>query len=439
MFQMKNDASLSNLHAGSNKNSKPSITRIRGVMSAHPTNLSLIETRQSPKILTGKYRDDSGYYNGAKIAFSQLDVPIGKMAKGTKLPAQFERKEIEKIFNKTINTGFFKPQGKTNSPLLSEEEKNNNLNNGGELKPSPSFYNIDSIKARKMSAENYTSNPNNVNNNNQESNIIPTVNSGNKNLNIENNNSSILPEAKASINMNNTTYDKWMPKNYLEFERLVKTAHSNRGKDLYTSVGPSLPYVSVKEIKKKQQESDIFFTRKSRNIMENFDKVRESHNKSKGMDYQDSDIFMMKNNPLALQKNAEKYLDAAKKSQVYSSSSRSNSEWQPKNAYASLLNHSSTNYNLLNPEAKNTSRTKGQILNESHTGNSFNPTFKQKSLCEFIDLTRVGVPNPNKEFLSAFNKSKNGFGRESNLCSAYLDLHKMYRGISERPFVKKIV
>ena len=289
-----------------------------------------------------------------------------------------------------------------------------------------------------MSEENYTSNQNNANNN-QESNPISMVNSGNKNLNIENNKSSILPEAKTSINMNKTTYDKWMPKNYLEFERLVKTAHSNRGKDLSTSVGPNLPYVSVKEIKKKQQESDIFFTRKTRNIMENFDKVRESHNKSKGIDYQDSDIFMMKNNPLALQKNAEKYLDAAKKSQVYSSSSRSNSEWQPKNAYASLLNHSSTNYNLLNPEAKNTSRTKGQILIESQAGNNFNPIFKQKSLCEFIDLTRVGVPNPNKEFLSAFNKSKNGFGRESNLCSAYLDLHKMYRGISERPFVKKIV
>ncbi len=57
----------------------------------------------------------------------------------------------------------------------------------------------------------------------------------------------------------------------------------------------------------------------------------------------------------------------------------------------------------------------------------------------FNDLTRVGVPNSNKEFLNAYSKSKNAFARNSNLCATYLDIHRLYKDMSDKPFVKKII
>jgi hypothetical protein len=107
---MKNDASLSKLNAdiaGVNQG----VTRNRSIASAHPSNypnLKLYDTRQSPKMQSGKLRDMKFQTVQLQMPFSQLDLPIGKLSRGTNVPAQFERKEMEKIFNQTVNIGFYK-------------------------------------------------------------------------------------------------------------------------------------------------------------------------------------------------------------------------------------------------------------------------------------------------------------------------------------------
>ena len=80
--------------------------------------------------------------------------------------------------------------------------------------------------------------------------------------------------------------DRWMPPNFKEYERQIKTACSNR--ENY------LPKVSVKEVKEKMLESDIFFLKKNDYTTENFEKTREKSQKSKGFDYLESDIFNKK-------------------------------------------------------------------------------------------------------------------------------------------------
>jgi hypothetical protein len=477
---MKNDTSLSKLNAdipGVNQG----VTRNRSIASAHPSNypnLKLYDTRQSPKMQSGKLRDMKFQTVQLQMPFSQLDLSIGKLSRGTNVPAQFERKEMEKIFNQTVNIGFYKKSQNSQIGNLNEVTKNNSQafnedenNNNKILQQSKSFY-VTKDRSCTPLQENNTNTRKNSGEAEGETGIVKSKkqlknnsiisspeNEGvsgqirqlsQSNSPIENclpveSKNLVLPSTTKQdnnfLNQAQVTNDKWMPTNYREYERQVKTAHARLRDPNFTTNTPGdrLPSVSVKEIKKKAQESDIFFTKNSKYKEQNFNKARENHHKSKAIDYQDSDIFMLKNNNLSLEKNAEKYLEAQNKIAAYNTSSRSNSEWQPKNACASLLNHGSTKYSLLNPDAKNSSKTKEQIIAESMSINNFNPIFKQKSLCEFLDLTRVGVPNPNKEYLNALKKTKNGFGREANMCSTYLDLHRMYRGISDRPFVKKIV
>ncbi len=439
---MKNDSSFAKLNVDATVLNQR-ITRNRSVASAHPSNypnLKLFESRQSPKMESGKLRKENQLSsNQLFMPFSQLDLPIGKISKGTNLPSQYERKEMEKIFNQTAHLGFYRKNNFKENAVLNDVTSNSNINqllnqedkNNKNLKQSKSFY---VSKEKNVSPILDNTEVNNVNNVNRKISMEVPNQSENEKSNIQLKINTIKPSKET---------DKWIPKNYREHERLIKTAHIRFRDPNYSSntLGDRLPNVSVKEIKTKSQESDIFFTKNPKFIEgnNNFNKIQKNSLKSKAIDYQDSDIFMLKNNNLSLEKNAEKYLESKNKIAVYNSSSRSNSEWQPNSANASLLNHGSTKHNILNPDAKNYSKTKEQIIAESISLNNFNPIFKQKSLCEFLDLTRVGVPNPNKEYLNALKKSKNGFGREANICSTYLDLHRMYRGISDRPFVKKIV
>jgi hypothetical protein len=252
-------------------------------------------------------------------------------------------------------------------------------------------------------------------------------------------------ETNTNNNFNTMTYrDKFIQRNvktavryngkesfFKEYERHAKTSQSKTRPEK-----SCFPEVSVKEIKLKAQESDIFFNKRTDNIKENFEQVRENYNSRGKPDHINSDIFNLKKDKTANNKNSEKYLDKTNKTVTYNVSSKSNSEWHIKNNYASLFNHCSTKFHILNPHIKNIFKTKEEICEESK---NFNPTFRQKSLCEFIDLTRVGVPNPNKEYLNALNKSKQVFNRDSNICASYLDLQRLYKNLSDPPFVKKFI
>ena len=108
----------------------------------------------------------------------------------------------------------------------------------------------------------------------------------------------------------------------------------------------------------------------------------------------------MKNDPLSISKSGEKSYFKPRPDYKYTVSRESNSQWHPKNLMPTLLNYSSTEHHILNPGIKNISNTKKELEEQCekvstnyHLGN------RQKSLCEFIDLSRVGAPHQNKDYL----------------------------------------
>lgn len=379
---MKSDKVNNPISQGSTTTNFFSATNINNITDAFRSNRQFsagpkMLMKQSPKITSGKIRPGTRgpefNKDTTEKLFSQLDIPINKIATGTKLPQQYikrDEEELQKIFN--------------------GEEPINDLKQNEET------------KQFSKTANNFFT-TRNTNHNTAYNKFIPDI---------------------PTINdMKESRPDSLKPGRFSEYERLVKTSHTNRH-------NPNFPIVNAKEIKSKMQSSDVFFRKK-----DNQDIIQCSHSKQKALDYQDSDIFNHKNNLISNNKSGEPYMIKDPKKVYYSITSKSNSEWHTKNSVPTLLNYTSAEYHLLNPGIKNISKTKKDIV---ESAGMFNPTYRQKSICEFIDLTRVGVPNPNKEYLQAFNKAKFSFGRNTNLCGSYLNVHRMYKNMSDRPFVKKI-
>lgn len=66
-----------------------------------------------------------------------------------------------------------------------------------------------------------------------------------------------------------------------------------------------------------------------------------------------------------------------------------------------------------------------------------NPVHRQKCITEFVDLTRNFVPNYNKDFVDAIHKEERIFAKNQNMCSNFLNLHKEYKNLCDKPFYKK--
>jgi hypothetical protein len=198
-------------------------------------------------------------------------------------------------------------------------------------------------------------------------------------------------------------------------ERVYKTSQSSR---------TAMANCNAFDIKTKMQRSDVFFLKAS-----NGEPIEIKGNNR----YKESDIFFQKDNEISKSKTGEKYLFKLNV-KPYNSISQSNSQWIDKNAYPNLLGHSSIEFHILNPDIKNITKTKQKVLGEPTSGN---PVNKQKSLCEFFDLNRISCANPNKEYHNAINTTSKPFHRTSNVCGAYLDLYKDYRGLTDRPFSNK--
>jgi len=209
-----------------------------------------------------------------------------------------------------------------------------------------------------------------------------------------------------------------------DYERKLHTSHTSRGLELK----------KVKEIKIKMQASDPFFREKYDYNDDKFNKEKQIFIKTK-KDKFDSNIFFNKEiEDVRKGKSIDKFILSNTTNKIYGINSSSRSEWSPKNSKFSLLNHTSVPFSVLNSGVKSFSKTKGEIYELSGE----NAANKQKAICEFIDVARVFHPNPNKEYLNAL-KSKNPFNQNSNICSNYLNLHRMYGSLCENPFVKKII
>lgn len=184
------------------------------------------------------------------------------------------------------------------------------------------------------------------------------------------------------------------------------------------------------EIKSKCNKSNVLTS----------DKINDSHSKtqsnffSQNNKYFQSDIFNL-NDKLSSQKTAEKYTtnEFKKNYKPYTVSSKSNSEWKAFTAHPTLLGHTNIKFHILNPGVKSDTKTREELLGYS----GFNPIHRQKMLSEYIDITRVGCPNPSSEFRTNYSNNPKIFNRISDNCTKFLDNHhKNYKIICNPPFKK---
>ncbi len=202
-----------------------------------------------------------------------------------------------------------------------------------------------------------------------------------------------------------------------EYDKLLKEAHVDfKDKILLKSI--------IKEKAERTNFSDNHF------ITHELAEVKNSKNNL----FLKSDIFN-KNDEISKLKSSEKYIFNKNHNahRVFTTSSKSNSEWVAMKAEPSLLNHTSTAFHPLNPGIKNISRTKDEIMK---TTIDFNPIHRQKMLCEYTDITRVSGPKPLKDFRKVYKNNNFAFNRTSDLCTTYLDNFKNYKNLIGEPFKK---
>ena len=235
--------------------------------------------------------------------------------------------------------------------------------------------------------------------------------------------------------------DRWMPKGYSSYEELVKNPSLFKQKLYSDPFISKFPVLSLKQIKEKSNESDIFFAKEVNPRKEKVPSKISQHN------FQNSDIFNLKNDDENLLKCGEKYLfknnDDKEK---YSITRESKSNWKAKSTITTFMNYPSQEYNILNPGKKNISKTKEKIIiecdkkKEEHPKNAtcinfYNPIYRQKGISEFIDITRNGGNNPGVDFINTFNRNPKCFFKQNEVCSDFYDSHLTYKNICDKPFI----
>ena len=208
----------------------------------------------------------------------------------------------------------------------------------------------------------------------------------------------------------------------MNYERILKTSHANREENFKIS----------RELKEKNKESDPFFLKKYDFAEEKYNKERENGLNAKKPNYYDSDVFFSKDFNANKDKSYDKFI-ISQQNKFYGITNTSKSEWSPKNSKTNLLNHTSVPFSIFNANVKSFMKSKDEIMKE-HNGS---PANRQKSICEFIDLTRVFCPNPNKDYLNALQKSSSAFQRTSNICASFQNVKSEYESIIKNPFFKK--
>ncbi len=418
---------------------------------------------QSPKISSNKIR----YILGEKKLFSLVDINEKiTNSKGTTFPNQYKRLSQDEI-NKQF--GMDKLEGWNYNRLLinkyvkriqtskSSFNSKNSLD-GNEL---PSIEKKKS-KIKSISQPKQVSNKDNFlnfekqNNKNLIKNDInskTSINILNNSINDENKiNNNNLNSIKKTRNENKLQYiyptnkrnDRWMPKNYQNYELLVKNPNLLYHKLKEDSIKRKIPFFNSKEISQKMNDTDVFFV-KNKTIMKNI----LTQKKYTSSIYTDSDIYCNKNDISNLSKCGETYLFKSNPKNKYTTVNESNSKWEPSPNLPNLINYPSIEYNILCPDKKNYNKTKKNIIEEcknkakNNTNNDdknnniyFNPTHKQKGLGEFIELIRVSAPNINVDYNKAITNDPNIFKKKNNFSTEFFDIYGHYNNICEKPFQK---
>ena len=241
-------------------------------------------------------------------------------------------------------------------------------------------------------------------------------------------------------NRENVKKDRWFPKGYDSYELLIKHPKLFTKKlKIEYSMKKTL---SAKIIKDRAYKSDIFFF-KPPSEKEIAYKELNQHR-----DYQNSDIFNIKNDKQNLCKSGETYLFKNPDEMKYNVSRESNSQWKiSDNNIQALINSSSKDYNILNPDSKGISLSKQKIIiecenkkdknsNMINQANYMNPAYKKKGLTEFIDITRNGASNIGKDYNNIYSNNPKCFYKNNDVCSTFYDTHFQYKNLCKKPFIK---
>ena len=394
-----------------------------------------------PKIKIGEHR-----CNSQPRLFSLLDIQDRYRSKAPSLPNQYKRK----IYNNINKLLYAKDNKELQSiPQIEYSNKSNKLNKN---KSMLIYDNKDKDKGRKMnknkSQENIT-----INDYRKQSVLVSRKDRLYKPYCWDNAEISeikkeqrdrLMPEGFEYFEKNIMDYNKiYLRNNYIKTNNNNNTIDNSNIKDNKDKN----QYILIRKLNHmKQYQSDIFFNKQkekekeSKNLYET-KKIENINRKYKNS----SDIFNLKKEDSSIiEKSGEKSyfrkLFAKKendKNLAYNVSNESQIGWGLRGTLPSLFNYTSTKYHLLNRDMKNIGNTRENIFNESKKiSENYNPTHKQKSLCEFIDLSRVSAPNTNNDYYKALNNNKDVFKRKNDINSEYYDIYNKYNSLCDKPFQK---
>ena len=374
---------------------------------------------QSPKINNKEFRS-----NSQPKLFSLIDIKDRYHSKTTSVPNQYKR-IIYKNINKLLyskNSNIFK------IPQIDYDLIKNNLKNktimvvdknekGKKLRKSKSQENIYAKDYRIQSA----------------------VMSRKERL--------YKPKCFENLEMNKNR-DKYMPEGFEIYKKNLKGFNKNYLENNYVkkdnkNIDTGNEYVLIRKLNKfKHYQSDIFFTKEKE--IDKEENKNENNFKNNIIKFTESDIFNLKKTEGIIKKSGEhSYFKNSNKENntnktiSYNMNNETLLGWKLRSPLPSLYNHTSTKYHLLNRNIKNIGNTKQEVLNEcKKTSENFNPSHKQKSLCEFIDLCRVTAPKINNDYNKALTENPNVFKKTNEISSEYFDIYNHYNSICDKPFQK---
>ena len=383
-----------------------------------------ITLEQSPKIASGKYRT---LFEEKKF-FSILDVNE-KLTndKGPSLPVQFRRlseNEMQELFKLDI----FEKKKKI------EKQKYASMKNilFNKLK-------ISNTTKHQKEKENKKENDNKKENeiSNEKANKRPKTCKANRNrMNFKK-----FVEKKEEGKTLERTYikrDVWKPFNYEPYEEIVKNKKIFMRKLQENPFYNRLPQCSIKEIKEKVKNSDIFFLRQKNKEKTEIDKLRFELRQKKYNIYFDSDIFNLKNDEVSIKKIGEKFLFNNPNLIKYTSSMKSNSEWKTITNKLTINTCSSKKYNIITPNRKSNILTKDEIFKLKEDKNSAkNPLNKKQVISKYIDFAKNISSNVGQQYMNIYNANPNCFKKVAEFCGSYGDLFLEYKNLVDEPFYKK--
>ena len=393
--------------------------------------------------------------------FSLLDINDKiTNSRGTSLPIQFKRLNDEEIqrhfgfsyredqnyklslirnFLNNMHPSKYKDK-KKNNKLTEENNKNNNINNN--------YKNEGNNKNKKLEITIEDNNKNNYLDEIKKDNKTENKKENNNNIN---NKKKLISKQKNELNQNKFKIkdrnDRWLPKGYPQYELLVNNPNLFIKQIQSDPFAGKLPDYSLKIIKKKSYDSDIFFNKSPSKKESYYNKKIKQHN------HQTSDIFNLNYEEKNLLKTSENFLFKTKPKDYYYLTRESNSKWSPKLSIPTLVNCPSTEYNILNPGKKNIALTKDKVIidiqnkkqknaeekkldkNVIESVNYMNPIYRQKGLGEFIDITRNGGNNTGKDFIDCYNKNPRCFCKNNETCSTFYNSYVFYKDICNKPFI----